>query len=179
MTSAEWATLEALSIQIRVFIRGSRDRLMCQPSHTGHMASEEATAERVAVRTYVPPAQRDEWDGHAEKLDMSRSEFVRTMVQAGRRGFDPRGNAAETAEDDAPVEPPEEDSGQTLDGATAESFDDTVLDLLDERECLSWNELFEALTDDVEQRLDDALGRLQTANEIKHSGKRGGYVRTQ
>lgn len=40
--------------------------------------------ESVAVKTTVPAYQRDEWDQHADELGMSRSEFLRCMVQAGR-----------------------------------------------------------------------------------------------
>ena len=51
------------------------------------MSESEVDTSRVVVQTYVPAYQREEWDDHAEALDMNRSEFVRTMVQAGRRGF--------------------------------------------------------------------------------------------
>ncbi|PSQ40268.1 hypothetical protein BRD13_00185 [Halobacteriales archaeon SW_5_70_135] len=37
--------------------------------------------DRTAVRTYVPAYQKDEWARAAEAMDMSRSEFVRTMVE--------------------------------------------------------------------------------------------------
>jgi hypothetical protein len=39
---------------------------------------------RTVVQAYVPAYQRDNWDEHADQLGMSRSEFVKTMVQAGR-----------------------------------------------------------------------------------------------
>ena len=45
--------------------------------------------DRQSVKTYVPTEQKDVWRDHADELDMSLSEFVRTMVQAGRRGFAP------------------------------------------------------------------------------------------
>ena len=45
--------------------------------------------ERTSVRTYVPEYQKEAWAAHADELDMSQSEFVRTMVQAGRSGFEP------------------------------------------------------------------------------------------
>ena len=48
---------------------------------------EEADTVRTSVRTYLPEYQKAKWEEHAEELGMSRSEFVRTMVQAGRRGF--------------------------------------------------------------------------------------------
>ena len=71
--------------------------------------------DRRSVKTYVPAEQKDRWQEHADELGMSQSEFVRTMVQAGRRGFslsdsgkaaepgpsgsDPRGDALETSVD--------------------------------------------------------------------------------
>lgn len=142
------------------------------------MATQERTTNQTAVKTYVPADQRDAWDEHAEEMDMSRSEFVRTMVQAGRRGFDPRGYGSETADDGTAREAGGDRSPTDPDNATgADEFDERILELLDDAGCLSWSELFEALTDDVETRLDDALGRLQAENEIRHSGRDGGYVR--
>lgn len=141
------------------------------------MATQEQGANQTAVKTYVPAAQRESWDEHADELDMSRSEFVRTMVQAGRRGFTPRGSTPETGEIGNSVDEEGEHQDSVVDQGETDSFDDLVLDLLDEEGCLSWNELFEALTDDVETRLNDALDRLQDENEIKHSGREGGYVR--
>lgn len=66
--------------------------------------SDDNDDEPVAVTTYVPAYQRDEWRRAAENLDMSLSEFVRSMVQAGKAGFEetpldgshPRGNGLET-----------------------------------------------------------------------------------
>jgi len=43
--------------------------------------------DRRSVKTYVPEDQKAIWQDHADDLGMSQSEFVRTMVQAGRRGF--------------------------------------------------------------------------------------------
>ncbi|MDZ7701745.1 MAG: DUF5805 domain-containing protein [Halobacteriales archaeon] len=55
--------------------------------------------ERVGVKTSVPRYQKEAWTEHADALDMSQSEFVRTMVQAGRRGFEP--DPLETGSPDA------------------------------------------------------------------------------
>jgi hypothetical protein len=51
--------------------------------------------DRVPVTTRVPGYQKEAWLDDADELDMSQSEFVRTMVQAGRREL---GLAEETAE---------------------------------------------------------------------------------
>ena len=52
------------------------------------MELETSNDTRVTINTYVPEYQRDLWKQHAELLDMNLSEFVRAMVQAGRRDFD-------------------------------------------------------------------------------------------
>ncbi len=68
------------------------------------MPSDDST-ERAVVRTYVPAYQKAHWQDHADELDMSQSEFVRTMVQAGRSGFEP---PESTSSDDASERSPEE-----------------------------------------------------------------------
>lgn len=139
------------------------------------MAAEDVSTERTAVKTYVPSYERDIWDEHADELDMSRSEFVRSMVQAGRRGFDPGGSTTNPPENGAePTEPIDADNREPP--VTDGSFDELVVELLGDEDCLSWEALFEELTADVEQRLDDTLQRLQDENRVQHSGRRGGYV---
>jgi hypothetical protein len=132
------------------------------------MATTEQNTERISVRTYVPAYQRDRWDEHAEDLDMSRSEFVRSMVQAGRRGFDPRGSTPETGEDG------NSEKSDDNDGAGS-PLETEILDQL-AGECLSWDELFEAVTDDIESQLEETLQELQAENRVQYSGPKGGYV---
>jgi hypothetical protein len=123
------------------------------------MDETERDTSRAVVQTYVPAYQRDEWDEHAEQLGMSRSEFVRTMVQAGRRGF-----GADAGPD------PEGD------GRDGRSLDDRIREELAAEGPLSWEELLAAVTGDIETRLDRSLQQLQSANELRYSGRRGGYV---
>jgi len=121
--------------------------------------SESRDTSRSAVKTYVPAYQKGEWEEHAERLDMSLSEFVRTMVQAGRRGFEPdRG---------------EPHPGDATPGGHA--LEEEVLELLSGGP-LPWEELLEAATDDVESRLDETLTELQATDRIRYSGRHGGYV---
>jgi hypothetical protein len=119
--------------------------------------------DRRSVKTYVPAAQKDVWRDHADQLDMSQSEFVRTMVQAGRRGFatpetqtteethssdvDPRGSGLETRVERALADGP-----------------------------CTWDELIDVVTGDVEDRLEHTLDALQDRNRVRYSGKDGGYV---
>ncbi|MFB6164678.1 MAG: DUF5805 domain-containing protein [Haloarculaceae archaeon] len=124
------------------------------------MADEDVATERAEVKTYVPAYQKAEWQAHAADLDMSQSEFVRTMVQAGRHGF--------------ALEPPEaEQSGADPQG---EGLETRVLEILQREGPTDWAELEELLTADIEARLDEALDELQAENAIKYSGRDGGYT---
>lgn len=129
---------------------------------------DEADTERVGVRTYVPRHQRDEWDRDADELGMSRAEFVRTMVQAGRRGFELDDSQSGSGDDGESTVA----RGSTPGG---HGLEDRLLDLLD-GEHRSWNELVSGLTDDIEDRLEESLEELQRRNRVQYSGRRGGYT---
>jgi hypothetical protein len=130
------------------------------------MATDSGSdTERTAVKTYVPSYQRDEWDDHAEELDMSRSEFVRSMVQAGRRGF---GAEAVSRSEGA-------DHEQRASDGSSDDLEADVLALL-EAGPREWDELLVELTDDIERRLEETLQELQSAGRVQHSGREGGYV---
>lgn len=143
------------------------------------MAAEDHDTSKTAVRTYVPAYQRDIWDDHADNLDMSRSEFVRTMVQAGRRGFDPGGQASETTLQNEAETETSGNGDQAAETAhapvTGEGLESIVLAQLEDG-CLTWDELFDAVTDDVGDRLESTLDDLQADNQVKYSGREGGYV---
>lgn len=123
-------------------------------------SDEDRDTERATVRTYVPAYQRDLWDADAEAMDMSRSEFVRTMVQAGRRGFDLREDR-----DDTP--------------AVVVDFEravrERVLAVLEAVEYATHDELHTLVAEDVETAVEDALEGLQETNRIVHSPQRGAY----
>lgn len=121
--------------------------------------------DRVAVKTYVPAYQRETWRDHAEDLGMSLSEFLRTMTQAGRRGFVEVGS--ETS-----VEPGDRPSNPRGDG-----LEDLVLEAVGDG-AASWEDLVEAAAGDVEDRLDEALSQLQDEGRLQYSGREGGYVRS-
>ena len=120
------------------------------------------SGDRVSVQTYVPAGQRDRWREEAEGLDMSQAEYVRTMVQAGRRGFDLTSGADEPASPD--VTP-------GVDGLKSR-----VLAVLEERGAADWDAILAGVTDDIEERLDETLEELQTENRIQYSGRQGGYT---
>ena len=136
------------------------------------MSSDDGT-ERAVVRTYVPAYQKARWQDHADELDMSQSEFVRTMVQAGRSGFEPpESNSSNDGPECNPEEPLSRDA--TPGG---EGLEDRVLRTLSDGGHYDWDELLTELTDDIEARLDETLQELQSRGEVRYSGRHGGYVR--
>lgn len=122
--------------------------------------------ERVAVRTTVPTFQKQEWERHADELGMSMAEYARTMIQAGRRGFD-LGNGASSG---TAVEADDPGSNPRGNG-----FEDRILQLLDEEGPLSWDDLVAELNDDFEERLEETLVEFQQEDVVRHSPRDGTY----
>jgi len=119
--------------------------------------------DRQSVKTYVPTEQKEVWRDHADELGMSLSEFVRTMVQAGRRGFAP----TESTGSEEPASEPSDPEGRSL--------ETRVRAALESGPC-SWDELIEAVVGDVEDELEGTLDDLQERNRVRYSGRDGGYV---
>ena len=133
------------------------------------MSSE---GERVSVQTYVSADQRDRWREEADELDMSQAEYVRSMVQAGRRSFSLNTDADSlSAESSNPVEARSPDATPGGD-----ALEDRVLEVLRAEEFADWDELVAGVTDDIEQRLDETLEALQADDRIRYSGRHGGYT---
>jgi len=125
------------------------------------MAEEDT--ERTAVKTYVPAYQKNYWKEHADRLDMSLSEFVRTMVQAGRSEI--------SAEDNTPEKRPSPDANPGV-----RTLETQVRGILRERGYCSWDELLANLSENLESRLDETLADLQSENAVRYSGRQGGYT---
>ncbi|WP_424018857.1 DUF5805 domain-containing protein [Halorientalis pallida] len=121
-------------------------------------ADGDVDTSRTSVRTYVPAYQKEEWSRQADRMDMSLSEFVRSMVQAGRRGF-------EGGIDGAASTNPSAENDQGLEAQ--------IVAELRERGCCSWDDLVTAVTDDIESELERTL---QESPRIQHSPRQGGYV---
>lgn len=119
--------------------------------------------DRAVMKTYVPPEQKTEWQAHAERLDMSQSEFLRTMVQAGRRGF-----LADR-----------EEGGSSGSNPGGDGLEEQVLDVLSTGDVMSWDELVAELSGDFEDRLEESIQSLSEAGKIRHAPREGGYVRTE
>jgi len=131
------------------------------------MATESDGTETVQVKTRVPAYQREAWREAADRLEMSQSEFVRTMVQAGRSGL-------ERAESTSQTSSPEETTSQGSNPG-GNGLEDRVLATLDSGDAVSWDELVEALVSDFEERLEETL---QASDRVRYSGREGGYVLT-
>jgi hypothetical protein len=154
------------------------------------MSTDGPETERVSVSTYVPAYQRETWAAEAESMDVSRSEYVRLMVQAGRRSFDlgePGDSAPEAATNGASgesvasgrntvTENNPENSHHPGSDPQGSALRDRVLDLLVSEGHLDWDELVAGLTADIEDRLDAALDDLQSEGRVRHSGRHGGYT---
>lgn len=119
--------------------------------------------DRQSVKTYVPAEQKSTWQRHADELGMSQSEFVRTMVQAGRRGFTlSRGRNPEEA-------------GSPDTNPRTRGLESRIESALAREPC-SWDELVEAVFDDFEDQLEETLESLQDQNRVRYNGRRGGYT---
>jgi len=116
--------------------------------------------ESAVVKIYIPAYQKENWREHADELGMNQSEFIKSMVQAGRHEVASL-NPAET-------DPPDETSGVT-------DVERVVLDSVDEGP-RSWDELVGELTTDIETELETTLQRLQNEDRVRYSGRHGGYT---
>jgi len=143
------------------------------------MATDRDTT-RSVVKTYVPAYQKERWQEHAEDLGMSQSEFLRSMVQAGRRGYG--SNGAGEPDDTGNEDGGTDSSGNTVEVPSAgptpggDALEDRVLDALDDGPC-SWDELVDRVIGDIEEQLDAVLEGLQESNRVRYSGRNGGYTR--
>lgn len=137
-----------------------------------YMATEgDVDTSRAHVQTYVPEYQKEQWAREADAMNMSLSEFVRSMVQAGRSDISVDAESGQTAPDEQPAATPSSDPDPQ-----GSSLEDRVVAILETDEYYEWDELVAALTDDVEERLEDALQELQAEGEVQHSGRHGGYT---
>jgi hypothetical protein len=127
--------------------------------------------ERVSVQTYVSSSQRESWREEADDLDMSQAEYVRTMIQAGRRSFSLDTADSLNTEPRNTDEPPSSNATPGVDG-----LKDRILDVLDSEEFADWDTLLAGVTDDIEDRLEETLDELQSEDRVRYSGRHGGYT---
>jgi hypothetical protein len=125
--------------------------------------------DRVSVQTYVPAAQREVWRDEADEMDMSQAEYVRSMVQAGRRSSDIGDGESTGAGTGEGAGFPDANPGGS-------GLKDRVLDVLETEEVADWEDIRADVTDDIDDRLEEALAELQGEDTIRYSGRRDSYV---
>lgn len=135
------------------------------------MTTEGRDGERAAVRTYVTENQRDEWDREAERLEMSRAEYVRSMVQAGRRGFT-------LEEPDAQPENPSEGPCSDVDPG-GDGLRTRILDVLEREGPCSWDEIVAEVTQELEDQVDAELEVLNRQGVIEQDSRTGNHRVTE
>lgn len=149
------------------------------------MSEADADTERVAVTARVPAYQKEAWVTDADRLGMSQSEFLRTMVQAGRRDLgiaDEFGSPAGVEESvDATDEESASSAGDPEGGSPpaaprGNTLEDHLLDALEREGVMSFDGLVEAVAGDVEARVDEAMGDLQSRGRVRYSGRDDGYT---
>lgn len=120
--------------------------------------SENETTEQ--VKTYLPTAQKTEWENHAAELDMSMSEFIRCMVQSGRKPF--------TVENDQ-----NQDVTPGVDG-----YKTIILDILS-TEPHTWEELEDEILGELSSTLEKELQELIEAGQVTLQPRTGEYKRVE
>ena len=135
-------------------------------SHASYMAVDgEQDTSRTRVQTYVPAYQRDEWERRAESMNMSLSEFVRTMTQAGKRGFD-EAVSSDTRKKTGGDPSSSDDSGGSR-------LEERVLSALSTNEYCEWDELVQAIQQEFEDELGATIDDLLDEGQIEHRHGQG------
>lgn len=111
--------------------------------------------ERVSYTITVNEERWREWEVGKEEEDMrSMAEYIRSMVEVGRKQF-------------TTTSPFPESDNQSLRRDVEQS--------LEEDTYTSWEELMEPLADDLEERVEKVLEEMIEADRIDHSPRVGGY----
>ncbi len=108
----------------------------------------------------VPDHQLEIYDEEAEEMGFSsRAEYIRSMINAGRRefGLNPQGATGEDASPQA-------------------SLDERILSILDEADGLAQEEVVNAVTADVEEQVTETLNQLNDEGRIDYDVRQGGFV---
>lgn len=114
--------------------------------------SQATKNDRVAVKTYIPREQKTIWDEHAAEMEMTLSEFIRTMVQSGR----------------SPLTVEERRSSDENPGGN--DLETAILDIL-QNEPATFEELSEKIIGELEEELDQTLMNMEEVNIRGQTGK--------
>jgi hypothetical protein len=107
------------------------------------------TDKRKRIRTSAPEEQIDQWEEEADEMGVTRAEYMRLMIQAGRRQF-PICDTETTESDGVNVEA-------------------RVLNALEEHGELTWEELTETAIGDVEDKVEDTIEELDDDGKVSIS----------
>lgn len=129
---------------------------------------DDPDTERTVVKTYVPRYQKQLWLDEADRLDMTQSEFLRTMVQAGQRELL---DGDESSSDETTVEETRSDGSDP----GGDGLETRLLDALSPDEYRPWDELVDLVFNDFEEDLEIRLQSLTQSGTVEHSPRRGGY----
>ena len=153
------------NLSIIDFISDSTNNFIWIPFELVIMSSESnEQSGQIPVTTYVPPHQKDEWQNESEELGIALSDYVRQMVQAGRREIFENHRRSDGEQNSNPK--PDIDA----------DLEEEILEILSGSGFHPWEDLLESLTGNIEERLETALEDLQQENLIRYSGKNGGYT---
>lgn len=130
--------------------------------------ADDTDTERTVMKTYVPRYQKQLWLDEAERLDMTQSEFLRTMVQAGRRDLLDGGS-------DSADESTAEDHRSRDVNPWGDDLETQILIELSADEYRTWEELRDSLIGDLDDRLDEALVQLDRDDKLSRHPRDGSY----
>ncbi len=111
-------------------------------------------SEKVNIGFEVPKRERAQWQDHADELNMSYSEYYRSMIRAGQREF---GLADETPTDDT----------------QNDDLEARIRDQLSPDQPVQFDDLVDAIVGDLEDEIEDVLMNL---DEATYRPRSGGYV---
>ena len=104
------------------------------------------------LNVYVPEHERVDWEQHADELGLEMSRYVREMVKSGRRPW---------YSENYRVQPEGDEPNQEL--------EEQILAALSEAGPLSNDEVYEAITNQLQSRVDEKLMELREDNRIEQN----------
>ena len=112
--------------------------------------ADKRDAETVRSSFSMPDYQREVWNEEAEEMGISFGEYVRMMIQAGRREL------GYTEPDSDPSNGPDLES--------------QIIDILEEHDGdATWSELIDGVLGDLEDEIEDTVGELEEEGVVETS----------
>lgn len=128
---------------------------------TGTQGSDDGASgglDGETIEVTVPPDLLRAWNRRADTANLALSEYVVRMTEAGRMS--------------ARMQPAraEERAAMSVDQLAEE-----VVEELRHQEAVSWEQLVDAISRNLERRLEEVLEGLQEDDVVRYSGLKGGY----